>query len=202
MGLSPCPGAAQNAAAMSDFFETSPSDSPSNTVVISTPGNGSTISGSVHLLATASEDQTVSETLVSDNGQRLGSYGAQIDAVYNLSTGNHVTTVQDFDASHHLIHQASVNYTVQPLVNGIQIISPVPEQTFNMTTVQVVAHVTESVPVSQVQVWDNGTKLGRYFGADVNQYYNLAPGSHTVTVLDLDQNYNVIHRTQVFYSVQ
>ena len=202
MGLSPCPGAAQDAAPMSDFFETSPSDTPSNSVVISTPGNGSTISGSVHLLATASEDQAISETLVSDNGQRLGSYGPQIDAIYNLSPGTHVTTVQDFDASHHLIHQASVTYIVQPLINGIQIISPTPEQTFNMTTVQVVAHASESVPVSQIQVWDNGNKLGRYLGADVNQYYNLAPGSHTVTVLDLDQNYNVIHRTQVFYSVQ
>lgn len=58
------------------------------------------------------------------------------------------------------------------------------------------------MPVSQVQVWDNGQKLGRYLGTDVNQYYNLSPGSHTITVLDLDLNYNVLHRSSVFYSVQ
>lgn len=203
MGLSPCPGAAQDAAPMADFFKSeSSSDKPSNAVIISTPGNGSTVSGSIHLLAAASEDQPISETQVWDNGQQLGAYGSQIDAVYNLSPGTHQTTVRDFDAAHKLIHQASVTYIVQPFTDGVQVISPTPSQTFNMTTVHVVAHASESVPVSQVQVWDNGKKLDRFIGTDVNQYYNLAPGSHTVTVLDLDKNYNVLHRTHVFYSVQ
>ena len=203
MGLSPCPGAAQDAAPMSDFFNTDPSSgTPSNSVIISTPGNGSTIAGSVHLLATASESQPVSETDVWDNGQQLGIYGTQIDAIYNLYPGIHLTTVRDFDASHNLLHQSSVTYTVQTPVNGVQVTSPAPGQIFNMTTVQVVAHANESVPVSQVQVWDNGSKLGRYLGTDVNQYYNLKAGSHTITVLDLDKNYNVLHRTRVSYSVQ
>jgi phosphoesterase family protein/Big-like domain-containing protein len=202
MGLSPCPGAAQNAEPMSDFFKASSSDTPTNSVIISTPGNGVTLNGSVHLLATASEDQPVSETQVWDNGQQLGTYGTQIDAIYNLSTGTHQTTVRDFDASHKLIHEASVTYTVQPLMEGVQLLSPILDQIFNLTTVHVVAHATESVPVSQVQVWDNGTKLGRYIGTDVNEYYSLAPGSHNITVLDLDQNYNVLHRTRVSYSVQ
>jgi hypothetical protein len=176
---------------MSDFFKTSSSDSPTNNVIISTPGNGSTISGAIHLLATASEDQPVSQTEVSDNGQQLGIYGTLIDAIYNLSPGTHVTTVRD-----------SVTYTVQPAPIGVQVISPALEQIFKMTTVHVVAHASESVAVSQVQVWDNGTKLGRYIGTDVNQYYNLSPGTHYITVLDLDQNYNVLHRTHVSYSVQ
>jgi len=201
MGLSPCPGAAQDAQPMSDFFKSS-SDSPSNSVIISTPGNGSTIQGSVHLLATASEDQTVSATQVWDNGQQLGTYFKQIDAMLNLSPGAHTTTVIDFDSSNHRLHQSSVTYTVQDPSDGVQVVSPSPGQTFNMTTVQVVAHASESVPVSQVQVWDNGVKLGRYIGTDVNQYYSLDPGTHNITVLDLDQNYNVIHRTRVTYSVQ
>jgi predicted heme/steroid binding protein len=187
---------------MADFFKTDSDSTPSNSVIISTPGNGAIASGSIHLLAAASESQPVSETQVWDNGQKLGTYGAQIDAIFNLSPGTHITTVQDFDASHHLIHKASVTYTVQPAADGVQVVSPAPDQTFNMTTVQVVAHASESVPVSQVQVWDNGTKLGRYVGTDVNQYYNLSPGSHTITVLDLDQHYNVLHRTRVSYSVQ
>jgi hypothetical protein len=70
-----------------------------------------------------------------------------------------------------------------------------------MATVHVVAHADESEPISQVQVWDNGDKLGWYAGADVNQYYWLAPGSHTVTVLDLDSQYNIIHLSAVSYSV-
>jgi len=53
-----------------------------------------------------------------------------------------------------------------------------------------------------MQVWDNGVKLGHYAGASVNQYFTLAPGSHTITVTDLDDSYNEIHHSSVSYSVQ
>ena len=60
MGLTTCPGAAQNAKPMADFFTTeSAYGTPSNSVVIASPGNGATITGAVHLIASASEDQTV-----------------------------------------------------------------------------------------------------------------------------------------------
>jgi hypothetical protein len=114
MGLSTCPGAAQNAAPMADFFSTGSSGGPSNSVIISIPKDGATVDEAVHL----------------------------------------------------------------------------------------VAHASESVAISQVQVWDNGIKLGWYSGADVDQSFTLAPGSHTATVLDLDSNYNVIHQSTVSYSVQ
>jgi len=203
MGLSPCPGAAQNAAPMADFFKSSSSaGDPSNSVVISTPGNGATIVGAVHLIAIASESQPVSQTQVWDNGVKLGVYGDQIDALYNLSPGKHTTTILDLNSSYRDIHKTSVTYTVQPLVKGLQIASPTPNQVINMSTVHVVAHAIESAAVSQMQVWDNGVKLGRYIGSDVNEYFNLAPGSHTLTVIDLDGNYNDLHRSSVFYSVQ
>ena len=203
MGLSPCPGAAQDAAPMADFFVTNGSSgSASNSIIISTPGNGATVIGAVHLMAIASESQPVSQTQVWDNGVKLGKYGESIDTIYNLAPGKHTTTVFDLDSNYKNIHQASVSYTVEALGNGVQVIAPTQNETFSGTTVHVVAHANESVAISQMQVWDNGTKLGRYPGADVNQYFNLAPGSHTVTVLDLDGNYNVLHKSSVFYSVQ
>lgn len=203
MGLSPCPGAAQTAAPMTDFFETNTPSSPTNSVTISSPGNGATITGSVHLMATASENQTASQTQVWDNGVKLGWYSSsEIDAIYNLSAGPHTTTVLDLNTKSQIIHAAAVTYNVQPLVNGVQIVSPVVNQVFDMTTVHVVAQANESVPVSQVQVWDNGVKLGWYNGSSVNQYYNLSPGVHAVTVLDLDDHFNALHQTTVNYSVQ
>ncbi len=203
MGLSTCPGAAQNAAPMDDFFSsgTTP-ESPSDTVVISTPGNGATVAGVVHLMASASESEAVSQTQVWDNHVKLGVYGTQVNATYNLSPGNHTTTVLDLDSNYKVIHQAAVSYSVQPLVNGLQLISPTTNEAIGMSTVNVVAHASESVPVSQMQVWDNGVKLGWYPGSDVNQYFTLPPGSHDVTVLDLDKNYSVIHQSSVTYSVQ
>src|SRR5262249_55483822 len=57
MGLSPCPGAAQNADPMGEFFTINSSGSSSNSVLISSPGSGATVVGAVHLMATASESQ-------------------------------------------------------------------------------------------------------------------------------------------------
>jgi phosphatidylinositol-3-phosphatase len=203
MGLSPCPGAAQNAAPMADFFKSATSSGgSSDSIVISTPGSGATVVGAVHLIASASESKTVSQTQVWDNGVKLGVYGNQIDAVYDLSPGKHTTTVLDLDSSYRDIHEASVTYTVRPSVNGLQILSPTPNEVINLVTVHVVAHASESVPVSQMQVWDNGVKLGQYAGSDVNQYFNLAPGSHTLTVVDLDGSYNTLHQSSVSFSVQ
>ncbi len=203
MGLSPCPGAAQNAAPMADFFQSGRgAGGASNSIVISTPGNGAEISGAVHLLASASESQTVSQTQVWDNSAKLGVYGEQIDAIYNLAPGKHTTTALDLDSSYRIIHQTSVTYNVQPLVNGLQVIAPTPNETIDMSTVHIVAHASESVPINQMQVWDNSVKLGWYPGADVNQYFNLAPGPHTVTILDLDKTYKVIHQSSISYSVQ
>jgi hypothetical protein len=91
---------------------------------------------------------------------------------------------------------------VESLVNGVQVISPAPGETFDMTTVHVVANANEPVLVSQIQVWDNGVKLGHYAGGDINEYMSLAPGSHTITVFDLDSNYNVLHRASASYSVK
>lgn len=201
MSLSPCPGAAQNVAPMADFFKAA-GTTPTDSVVITSPGNGAAIVGAVHLMATASESQTVSQTQVWDNGNKLGVYGEQIDVTYNLGPGTHTTTALDLDTSYKLIHMASVTYTVQPLVDGVQIIAPTAGETISSSTVQVVAHANESVAINQMQVWDNGNKLGWYAGADVNQYFNLAAGSHTVTVLDLDNSYRLIHKSSVSYYVK
>ncbi len=204
MGLFPCPGAAETAAPMADFFKSiAPSGSPSDSVVISYPDKGSTVVGAVHLIANASESQPVSQVQVWDNGVKLGWYpGDSIDQIYNLAPGTHNTTVLDLNSSYGLLHQSSVTYNVQALVDGLQVISPVPSELFDGTTVHVVAQANESVPVSQMQVWDNGAKLAWFAGSSVNQYFYLAPGSHTVTVLDLDADYNVLHRTSVSYSVK
>lgn len=203
MGLSTCPGAAQNAAPMADFFDTSTtSGSPTNSIVISTPGNGAIVSGAVHFIAAASENQTVSQTQVWDNNVKLGVYGTQINEIYNLKPGVHTTTVIDLDSAYKDIHKATVTYTVEAATDGLQIVSPSPTETFNLTTVHMVAQANESVAVNQIQVWDNGVKLGRYYGSSVNQYYTLSPGSHTVTVLDLDNNFNVLHQSSVNYSVK
>jgi len=65
--------------------------------------------------------------------------------------------------------------------------------------VHVIASASETVPVAQVQVWDNGAKLGWYPGSSVDQTYTLPLGSHTTTVIDLDASNNVLHSAKVTY---
>ena len=203
MGLSPCPGAADTAAPMSDFFlTTTASANPPAGIVISTPGNGSTIFGTVHLLATASENQPISQTQVWDNGVKLAWYGNQIDAAFYLTPGTHTTTVLDLDSNYSVINASSVTYQVQPLINAVQIVAPSTNQLISMSTVHLVAQANESEPITQMQVWDNGVKLGWYSGSYVDQFFNLPPGFHTLTVLDLDSNYSVVHWSTVSYWVQ
>jgi hypothetical protein len=202
MGLNTCPGAAQNAAPMADFFTTgSTPESPSSGIIIASPGNGATIAGPVHLIASASEDQSVSQTQVWDNGAKLGYYGTRIDTTYDLSPGTHATTVLDLNSSYRVIHQSTVTYKVQAPVTGVQVVSPTPGETVSQT-VHIVGYATEAVPIHQLQVWDNGVKLEWYAEASMNQYFSLAPGSHTVTILDLGSNNNVLHKTSVSYHVQ
>jgi hypothetical protein len=202
MALPACPGAAQNAAPMADFFDTSSmaAVAPQN-IAISNPGNGETIAGLVHLVASASENQTVSQTQVWDNGVKLGVYGTSIDAIYNLAPGPHVTWVLDLDTSYRVIHAASVSYNVTPLLNGLEIISPALNQLISSTSVHVQAAANEPVPIGQMQVWDNRVKLGWYPGGWVDHFYTLAPGLHTVTVFDLDTNGVALHESSVFYLV-
>jgi phosphatidylinositol-3-phosphatase len=203
MGLWACPGAAQTAAPMADFFTVNAGSGAPDGVAITTPGNGTTIAGAVHLLATASENRAISQTQVWDNGVKLGVYGTAIDEIYNLAPGEHTTSVEDLDSNWQPIHQSSVTYTVQPLINGVKIVSPSEYQVVSdALAVHVVAQANESEPISQMQVWDNGVKLGWYAGAGMNAYFSLAPGLHTLTVQDLDENYNVIHQAAVTYAVQ
>jgi hypothetical protein len=143
----------------------------------------------------------VKQTQVWDNGAKLGYYGTQIDTTYNLSPGAHATTVLDLNSSYRVIHQSTVKYNVKAPVSGVQVVSPTPGETAT-PTVHIVGYATETVPIHQMQVWDNGVKLGWYAEASMNQYFSLAPGSHTVTILDLGNNNNVLHKTSVSYHVQ
>jgi hypothetical protein len=197
MGLPACPGAAQNAAPMADFFASQGTAG----VTISSPGNGATLFNPVHVVATASEPVTISQMQVWDNGTKLGWYpGSTVDQTYTLSTGSHTTTVEDLDSSYNVIHTSQVTYTVQAQTIGVTITNPTSGASLG-NPVHIVASAFENVPINQLQVWDNGTKLGWFAGSSVNQYFTLGVGSHTTTVEDLDNSYNVIHTSQVTYSV-
>jgi phosphatidylinositol-3-phosphatase len=166
---------------------------PTENIVLST----------VHVVAKANESIPISQLQVWDNGVELGWYaGASMNQYFAPGAGTHTLTVLDLDDSDTVIHETSVRYTVQSATDRVQILSPTPSQSIGSSTVHIEAKATEAVPISQMQVWDNGVKLGWRAGSSVSQDFTLVPGRHTVTVVDLDSNFHVIHSAGVSYTLQ
>ena len=113
MGLTTCPGAAQSAAPMADFFNGS--QTPSGVQILS-PTSGEIISAGspVHVVAQANEPFSVSQLQVWDNGVKLGHWdGSTVDQYFNLGSGTHQLTVTDHNQQYVRIHQSTVTFTVQ-----------------------------------------------------------------------------------------
>lgn len=200
LGLSTCPGAAESAAPMADFF----GSAVGTGITITSPGSGATTYDPVHLIASAKETVGVAQMQVWDNGVKLGWYaGSSIDETYTLAAGAHTTTVLDLDSSNNVLHKQEVSFTVATEAVGVTIVSPTKGESLpGGTPVHVVANAFENEAIGQLQVWDNGTKLGAYPGSSVNQYFTLAPGAHTTTIIDLDDSNAVIHTSVVSYTVE
>ena len=82
---------------------------------------------------------------------------------------------------------------------GVSISSPAQNAT---TGAEVLVSATASepiAPISQLQVWDNttGQKLGVFIGSSVNQTFTLAAGPHQLIVEDLDNSFQLLHKSSV-----
>jgi hypothetical protein len=110
--------AAGNLAVSADAtFTTTASDTAAPTVVLTAPANGSTVSGTVTVLADASDDVGVSSVQFLLDGVNLGS--ADATAPYSLSwnstssvNGAHVLSARAVDAAGHATTSGAVNVTV------------------------------------------------------------------------------------------
>lgn len=174
-------------------------------VTINSPVNGSNIGTSVLVDATAIESSaTVDHLEVFDNGNDLGSSppGSTIHQTFTLATGSHQMTVKDIaSGSLQVLHSATVNFTVSP--DGVTVTTPVNGSTSG-TQVRVTASAAESsASIDHLEVWDNGTKLGNSpSGSTINQTFNLAAGSHQMTVQDMSTGtFQVLHKTIVNFTV-
>jgi hypothetical protein len=171
-------------------------------VQIVAPTANETSPSLVHVVAQGNESDAVGQMQVWDNGVKLGYYAsANVNQYFNLAPGSHTITVLDQDIDGNVLHRSSVNYRVSSAPEGVEIATPAPAQSFSTPVIQLVAQANESETVSQVQVWDNGVKLGWFPGPFVNQLFSLAPGTHTVTVLDLGSSNQVLHQSSVSYAV-
>ena len=113
--------AAGNAAASGDFTFTTPATPPSDTtpptVAVSAPSSGATVSGTVSIVATASDDVGVVGVRVFVDGAPLGAEltSAPYSAAWDTTTATnatHVITASARDAAGHSTPSAAVSVTV------------------------------------------------------------------------------------------
>jgi acid phosphatase len=211
LGIHTYPGGSNGAADMSDFFT-----STSGGVAIDSPPNNSTQGTNVAVKASALENgRTIDHLELWDNttGLKLGNFpGSSMNQTFTFTTGQHQLVVQDMSAGGVVYHKEYSTVNVSSS-GGVFITTPANSSTQAAKTTllppatspgfPVVAYAVEAAtPIDHLEVWDNGTKLGDSpKGSTINQWYNVAAGSHAITVQDMTSNGTMIHNSTVNVTV-
>lgn len=134
-----------------------------------------------------------------------------------VTPGKHTLVVNNWDSSGAVSVSSPITFTYTP-PTGITVTSPASGASVG-DPVTVNATASESVVINQMQLWDNGTKLGYWCNAGENgsggcnaststtmalevSLSSFPAGSNALTVMDLDESYNVIHQTLVDFTVK
>ena len=173
------------------------SDTTPPTVSITSPANNATVSGSVTVSATASDNVGVASIQLQVDGANVGS--ADTSSPYNfswnttsVSNASHTLTAVAKDAAGNTTTSASVRVTVNNADTTpptASITSPANNATVS-STVTVSATASDNVGVASVQLQVDGANVG---SADTSSPYNfswnttsVSNASHTLTVVAKD----------------
>lgn len=133
-----------------------------------------------------------------------------------VTPGKHMLTVNNWNASGSVSVSSPVTFTYTA-PSGLTVTSPASGASVS-DPVTVSASANETVAINQMQLWDDGTKLGYWCNAGQNSsggcnpststtmslkvsLSSLASGSNALTVMDIDESYNVIHKATVDFTV-
>jgi hypothetical protein len=210
LGIETYPGWSATALDMSDFFTHT-----AGSVVVNSPANNSVLGSAIHVSATASELAALvdhMEVWDTFNGKatKVGNiFSKAIDQTFLVSgNGAHQMTVQDVGGApnYAVLHKEVVNYTVSSSY-GIFVSSPANNSTQSRLVPVSAFAVEGGAPTSnsgidRLEVWNGSTKLGDSpKGTAINQWYEFAPGKYTLTVQDVGGAGQVMHKTDVSFTV-
>ncbi len=165
---------------------TPPADTTAPTVSITSPANGATVSGSVALAATASDNVGVTQVEFRVDGTLVGTdatspYAATWNAA-SAAPGSHTIQARAYDAAGNTTN-TSVTVTVpDSTAPTVSITSPANGATVS-GTVALAATASDNVGVSRVEFRVDGTLLVSDTSAPYSTTWNAAgaaPGTHTI----------------------
>lgn len=141
---------------------------------------------------------------------KLGNvYSKTIDQAFTVSgNGLHTMTVQDIGVGpkYSILHKEGTNYTVSSSY-GVFVNTPASGSTqaglFPLSAFAVEAGAEESsAGIDHVEVWNGDAKLGDSpKSTAIGEWFSLAPGKYTLTVQDVSGSWQVMHKSDVSFTV-
>jgi hypothetical protein len=153
-------------------------------VSVSSPANGATIPGAVHVVASAAGSAPITAMRVYDNNNSAYAInGASINTYLSLAAGAHYLVVQAWDSAGG-VYKTPLNITVStsapaptPTGSNVTVSSPSNGATIS-GSVHVVASASAGAPITAMRVYDNSNSVYAVSGNRIDTYLALASGSH------------------------
>jgi acid phosphatase len=177
------PGAANTAPDMAEFFN---GPAPQQQLTISSPSNGATVSGQMHVVASAqSPARVVAMQIYVDHALTYTVNTAGIDTMQTLSPGTHLVVVKAWDSNGNpFSQQISVN---EVAAADVTVTSPTAGSTVP-SPVHVVASSTASAGVATMQIYADDQLVYTVNSSNINTSIPLSAGSHSLVIKMWDNN--------------
>ncbi|MBW4039459.1 MAG: hypothetical protein HIU91_11415 [Acidobacteria bacterium] len=225
------PGATLALSIAASFFGFLVPSALAGTVNIGSPRNGATVAGSVPIVASAIENAAFHLEVWDNGRKLGNFFSSSMSAATAMPQGRHTLTVLAVSPMGQVLDRNSIVYMVsaqkstsappastgtapstpsvtsvaptapatQAAPGSVAIASPSSGST-SISAVRIAASANENTPV-QLEIWDNGYKLGQIAGSSVNGVYVLPNGSHVLTVTAVDANGSTLSSSSVNYTV-
>jgi hypothetical protein len=131
-----------------------------------------------------------------------------MNASVPLAAGSHAITVIEVDSNWNSVKSNTVNVTVAaapcgaPSSPGVNVCSPTQGESVSSPVTVIASGTGASGTVDHLELWIDGNKIGNYGGASMNASVPLATGSHSLTVIEVDSNWNYVKSNAVNIVVQ
>jgi hypothetical protein len=201
LGLGTCPGAAETANDLGEFFE-SPAQltstcSPATanlTVTLCSPAPSATLTNAVRFQA-ATTDRThpvQSMNIYVDNVLRYRAFASKLDTVLTIAPGSHSVVVRAWDSAGTFFStSASIQVNgCAPLSNtrNVRTCSPEASQTMNDPVHLVASAGGSSFPVTAMIVYVDNVKRFWTSSARIDAFLTLTSGSHSIVTRAWDSS--------------
>jgi hypothetical protein len=179
-------------------------------VNVCSPTQGETTSSPVTVTAAGTgASGTVNHLELWIDGNKIGNYsGSTMSTSTPLTAGSHSLSVVEVDSAGAYVKSNPVSFTVgsnggcaAPSSPGVNVCSPTQGETTSSPVTVIASGTGASGAVNHLELWVDGAKIGNYNGGNMNISLNLQPGSHQLSVVEVDSKGAYVKSNPVTFTV-